>query len=398
MNLETTDHPGTTSPVQEQRTRGLTLLVALLALMTSLLSFAAASLTRPASPAQLTRITPAGLEAPLDNPSQLGQWCRDRIAQGTTGLTARQRNWLVDCSALWPAATPTPSTTPTPSPSPTSTPTTSPSPSASPTPTSPPPSSGNNCLANLAGCGLPYAGNTGVPAGTALTVVNGNVTLSTPGQVYEGKDVRGCVRVTAANVTIRNSRITCGGVEAGGDYVRIRSSSTGLTVTDTEVNCGDNFGIGIGSANFTAVRVNVHHCENGFDVSSPGNVVVRDSYVHDLWAENGAHADGMQWGEGASNITIDHNTIVNENGQTSAIIMWDESGAQNNNVLITRSLLAGGGYTLYCGRFGSSSNVVITNNRFSPGQYKYADSCVAPHVTTWSGNVLDSTGQSIAGQ
>jgi len=267
---------------------------------------------------------------------------------------------------------------------------------SSPTTTSPPPS--NNCLANLAACGYPNSSNTGVTPGTTLAVIQGNVTLTTSGQLYEGKDVRGCITVAAPNVTIRNVKVTCASGDHGGDYVRIRNQSTGLTVTNVEVNCLDDFGVGIGSANMLVTRVNVHHCENGFDVSSPGNVTVRDSYVHDLWAENGAHADGMQWGQGASNITVDHNTIYNDNTQTAAIIMWDESGSQNNNVLINNNLLAGGGYTLYCARFGTSTNVVITNNRFAAWFYDYANSCTSGHVTTWSGNRDDANGALIAGQ
>src|SRR2546427_3410110 len=53
----------------------------------------------------------------------------------------------------------------------------------------------------------PDATNTGVPAGTALTVVNGDVTISTAGMIYENKDVRGCITVNAANVIIRKSKV-----------------------------------------------------------------------------------------------------------------------------------------------------------------------------------------------
>ena len=44
-------------------------------------------------------------------------------------------------------------------------------------------------------------------AGHALTPVSGNVTLSTPGQVYENKLVTGSITVTAPDVTIRNVKI-----------------------------------------------------------------------------------------------------------------------------------------------------------------------------------------------
>lgn len=250
------------------------------------------------------------------------------------------------------------------------------------------------CLALPSRCGFPDASNTGVPPGTVLTVVTGNITLSTLGMTYQNKDVRGCITVTAANVTIRNVKVTCRGTDFGGNFTRIWNKSTGLTIVDTEVDCGTNYGHGIGSSNLTALRVNIHNCENGFDAGSPGNMTVRDSYIHDLFTgtNNDGHADGMQWGEGASNMTVEHNTIYNNNGQTAAIIMWDEPGAQNNNVLIRNNILAGGGYTLYCARFGSSANVVITGNRFAAWAFKPADHCYSPHVTTWSGNISDSDG------
>lgn len=95
-------------------------------------------------------------------PVELGQWCQDRRAQGTNGLSTRARNWLNDCVAVFgvnptaspsssapssPTASPTtpaptqpPVTTPPPStPSPTATATKSPSPTATATTTPPGP-------------------------------------------------------------------------------------------------------------------------------------------------------------------------------------------------------------------------------------------------------------------
>jgi hypothetical protein len=230
-------------------------------------------------------------------------------------------------------------------------------------------------------------------------VVNGDVSLSTAGMTYQGRDVRGCIRVTAPNVTIKNVKVTCNS-GGGRNYTRVNTSSTGLLLADVEINCLNDFGSAIGSDNFTALRVNVHNCENGFNVGAPGNVLIRDSYIHDLWvdANDDAHADGIQIGEGASNLTIYHNVIHNPNGQTAAIIMWNEGGAQNNNVAITNNLLAGGGYTLYCGRVGTSVNVAITGNRFGPSRFSYANSCTGSHITTWANNVRDATGAVLSPQ
>ena len=52
--------------------------------------------------------------------------------------------------------------------------------------------------------GMPDATTTGVPAGTTLTAYTGPMTITTPGTVIEGKIINGTLRVTAANVTIKN--------------------------------------------------------------------------------------------------------------------------------------------------------------------------------------------------
>jgi hypothetical protein len=177
---------------------------AVLALAAALVLVAGALLFQgtPSSQEALLRAAPSELALPAD-PAQLGQWCVDRQAAGTAGLSRGARNWLEDCielfgSGITPAPTgsasaspsptsPTPSpsaSTNTPSSSPTSSPGPSPTPTASPSPTGSASPTGpmRNCLAQLAACGFPHAGNTG-PTGP-LTVVNGNVTLSTAGMVF----------------------------------------------------------------------------------------------------------------------------------------------------------------------------------------------------------------------
>ena len=95
---------------------------------------------------------PTELAAPT-SPAELGQWCIDRKAQGTAGLTTRARNWLNDCIAVF-GSTPNPTGSSSPSPS------ASPSSSASPTPT---PSSST-------GTPTPTPSSTTTPPGSVLTL------------------------------------------------------------------------------------------------------------------------------------------------------------------------------------------------------------------------------------
>jgi hypothetical protein len=241
------------------------------------------------------------------------------------------------------------------------------------------------CLPTPSACGFPDATNTGVPDGTALTMVDGNVALTTAGMVYENQDVRGCVEVHADNVTIRNTRISGSGCQ----YV-LRNFGTNLTVTDSEVTCASGAGTAIASTDYTVTRTDVHGCENGFNVN--GRVAVKDSWVHDLFGVDGSHTDGAQFNQGATAIVFEHNTIVSPNpGGTAAIIMWNEGDPQNSNVTIQNNLLAGGAWTLYCPR-SDATGVRIVGNRFGAAGYGAAAACTPGHVDQFAGNITDDTG------
>jgi hypothetical protein len=332
---------------------------------------------------------PVELAVPAMGPDQLGQWCIDRKAAGTTGLTQRARDWLTDCVALFgTSVTPVPTTATSPALPPTVPPTTAaPQPTTAP-PTTPPvtiPANATKCMAKPSVCGYPDATNTGVPAGTALTVVNGGMTISTAGAVVEGRDIRGCVRVTAPNVTIRKSKISC-----NDNYAILQQLTTGtLTVEDSEVNCQNSSGTAIGYNNFAARRLNISGCENGFDVDN--NALIADSWIRVTAPD---HSDGIQLNAG-SHITIQHNTITNAIG-TSAIISHPDG---NSDVLIQNNLLAGGAYTLYCPE-DRSTNFRVIGNRFSRSLFSTVgvfgpwEDC--DKVAVNSGNVFDDDLRAVA--
>lgn len=307
----------------------------------------------------------------------------DPIAAASTTPTGGTPSPSTSTSAS-PSSTPTVSPSPTPTtPGPSSTPTASPSTSpSSPTP-SPSSTSGptTNCIANPARCGFPDATNTGVPAGTQLTAVNGDLTITTANTVVTGKDVNGCIVVKASNVVIRNSRVNCPFNSA------IRGTGIAL-VEDTEVICGPNGFTGISSA-LVIRRVHIRGCENGLDAIN--GMLVEDTYIHDLNGCCGNHTDGMQIDQ-VGGVVVRHNTVVGGPlpAGNAAITLWDEaSGVQTHDLLITGNLLAGGGYTLRCGRYGTAVNVVVSGNRFVAGAYGYAWGCDAGGEV-WSGNIDDA--------
>lgn len=236
----------------------------------------------------------------------------------------------------------------------------------------------------------PGPANTGVPAGTVLTVVTGNQTYSTPNQVISGKDIRGCVSVTAAGVTIKNSKITCSNFYA----VDFFASGARLTLQDDTISCGNAPGTGVGEIRVTAIRVNISGCENGFDADS--DVTVTDSYIHDLYQSGTAHTDGIQSAVG-SNLLLDHNVWYSNNGTSAMIINNNPAGPHSANTTISRNLVAGGAYTIYCPRV-SDTNYQVINNRFSRkfystvGAYGPVSDCTDE---VWTGNVYADTGQPV---
>jgi hypothetical protein len=289
-----------------------------------------------------------------------------------------------------PSATTSSSTSPTVTPSPSPTTTQPPSPTPTPTPTTPrPTSTQNGCINNPGACGFPDAASTG-PTSPPLVILNGNQTFSTSGQTIANTRINGCVEVRGANITFRNVQFNVNGCSWG-----VRNFSTNLQVIDSEVNCGGYNGNAFGSTSMTLTRVDIHGCENGLNVA--GGVLVQDSWIHDMnGGQGGAHTDGAQFNQGATDITFRHNTInVGPGfGATSAIIMWNEGDPQNRRVSIDNNLMAWGTYTLYCGRTGVIDNIRITNNRFGPYEYGYANACNSGE--TWFGNVRDSDGATLA--
>ena len=208
-----------------------------------------------------------------------------------------------------------------------------------------------------------------MPPGTVLTVVNGNMDIRTAGTVIENKDIRGCVSVNASNVIIRRSKISANCILIIWNY------GTNLLVEDVEIICPNVVGKGaLGTTNFTARRVNAHHCDNTFWIDN--NALVEDSYIHDAIPYDPVtdpHTDGIQIPGGGSNITLRHNRIYGgyasaQNFGNSAITM----GPGTANIQVIDNILAGGGYTIYCGGNSGASEPpadgtgnAYTNNRFS---------------------------------
>lgn len=224
------------------------------------------------------------------------------------------------------------------------------------------------------------------------------------GAVLSGLSLRCNINVAASDVTIKDVRIVTGGPTAIGISLR---HARDVTVADSRIS-GRNTGKGRLMAGVkdvfgdsTGVRVlynNIAKFETGVQLETG---LVKGNYIHDPGFMAGDHTNGiMSNGGNPGMLTIDHNTILIDRGQTDAIGLFEDFGVQENR-LITDNLLAGGGYAIYAGqkRGGApTSNIVIRGNQistkyFAKGGYYGCITAFNPRGAKdrWSMNERDKT-------
>jgi hypothetical protein len=269
---------------------------------------------------------------------------------------------------------------------------------------------------------FPNASTTGVPSGTVLKSVPGQVSSGTgwkfistsggfvsvtgAGAVLSGLSIPYNVNVTASNVTIKNDKIT-----TSGNYGISLRHTAGVTIENSTVS-GTNAASGRISyaiddlyQDSTGIVISGNNVSNfchGVQVSAG---LVTGNYIHDPGYVAGDHIDGIFDPGFTGALMISGNTILDNYTQTAAISL-DASAAGKlvANKTVQNNLLGGGGYAIYGGSSlgNTTSNIVIKNNRFSQayfpksGQYgpiAYFDPKGTGNL--WSGNVWDSTGQTI---
>lgn len=273
------------------------------------------------------------------------------------------------------------------------------------------------CVTQPSRCGYPDASNTGVVAGNSLRSVPADVTagpgwhwdkrgwleIDGSGAIIENLAVAGNVNVEASDVTIRDVRIAVSGDTFG---ISLRHANN-ATIQDTEIAGSDATAgrllVGVkdiyGDAVGTRVeRVNVFHVATGIQIYQG---LIADSYIHDVGYRDGDHTNGTTSNGSAEMLTIRHNTVLNENGQTDAISLFQDFGVEANR-LIDDNLVGGGAYSVYGGANpgkAATSNIRIINNRFTtkffPNGGLYGPVTAfdpSGSGNLWSGNIWDETG------
>ena len=239
--------------------------------------------------------------------------------------------------------------------------------------------------ATAATASFPSASNSGIPAGTALKSVPGQVS-SGPGWTWNKADgylqvtgngakltglrIPGTVDVAASNVTLNHDSITVGG---GGDSYGVTLDSTAnVTIENSNIqgtSTGtDRLGEGIKDVytDSTGTRVLNNNISKTDTAIQLYQGTIEGNFIHNLGINNTDHVNGITSNGDTHPLLIQNNTILNKFNQTDAIGLFQDFGVVAN-VTVNDNYLAGGGYTVYGGdgSKGQSYNIKITNNVFS---------------------------------
>lgn len=224
--------------------------------------------------------------------------------------------------------------------------------------------------------------------GVKLAAYTGPMTISTPGTVIDGKDIKGQLTINASNVKIQRSRIS-----SGGSYgVYVAKGAKNLIIVDSELDGRGNTGndSAVSSHDFTIFRCDIHGWVDGFKADSNVNIV--SSWLHDFATGNGNHNDGIQI-SGAGNITVIGNRIEarskSESGSMNASVYTNtDYGIRPDNVIVRGNWINAGGFFIRI----DATHFELTGNHFGRW-YGYGLINVTSQSTwTHSGNVWDDTG------
>lgn len=163
--------------------------------------------------------------------------------------------------------------------------------------------------------------NTGVPAGTTLTVNAGNLSTTANGQTINALDIQGDLSINHTNVTVQNCKVW---------HIVGFNDITGLIIQDCTIN-GQNQNTAVAcieidlfvtvAGSIRITRCNISNCENGISIGAPcSGTVVEDCYFHDHHNDTAPdpHIDGCVVWPGVSNVTITRCNFDMLRGTTSS--------------------------------------------------------------------------------
>lgn len=220
----------------------------------------------------------------------------------------------------------------------------------------------------------PERGSVGVPAGQGLCS-SGPLTITTPGTVLDGWDLRGGVVVDAVDVVVRRSRITGDGTRPFGVVTTVSGS---VRIEDTTLT-GRFDEAAIGGAHWTAERVEVVGV-TGDGARAGAGSRLRASVLSGF--EPGHEVDGLELL--APDVVVEHTTVRMNERHRSAVRI-DPEGGPRGPIVLRGNVLGGGEYTVHQPDAAAAA-VRILDNRFAHDAAR-APLRIAPSTES-SGNVF----------
>jgi hypothetical protein len=235
-------------------------------------------------------------------------------------------------------------------------------------------STASGCLADPEACGYPGPNDTGVVNCSGLTP-SGPKTITSP-ETIENEDIKGNVKVFAANVTLRHDCVEDNGGE------RERTSAISLAEGANNFHISDSTVRGL---NTTSESVEEALQNNYSDPGATATDVKLENCaecLHQLWTLNESYviSNGRQradengtahtedWWSDRNPIDANDDTLLNPSKQTATIFSESGGSACDVKEKVTNSLIAGGGYTLYvCANSSGNagSNAEFHDDRFA---------------------------------
>jgi hypothetical protein len=276
------------------------------------------------------------------------------------------------------------------------------------------------CVRTPLDCGFPDASDTGVPPGTSLHGVPGQVTsgpgwswvaaddaveVTRSGATVSGLTISGTLDITVSNVTVNRVRVSSDGGSFG---ISLRHAA-GVTIENSTI-AGRNAAAGrVGAAicdlygDSTGLVIKADNIADFKTAIQATTGLITRNYIHNPGYVSGDHTNGILDVGTTQPLTISHNTILISLGQTDAVSLDATRGGQTiANKAIENNLLGGGSYTIYGGSShgNTTRNITISGNVFSQAYYPSSGQFGAAAYfaaqgggNRWAGNTWDGTGQ-----
>ncbi|NYF99022.1 right-handed parallel beta-helix repeat-containing protein [Janibacter cremeus] len=243
---------------------------------------------------------------------------------------------------------------------------------------------------------FPDAQSTGVPAGVELEPSD-SLRITQDGTVIDGLHVNGVITIDADDVTIRNTLVQTG---TSLYPIKVTDDTTGAVIENVEVDNEGGTGIGIYLQGAATVRnANIHSAEDGIRIQED-NVLIEDSYIHDLQPHEGGHHDSIQIRNG-DNVTIRGNNLQAyvpslDTPLNASLQIGSLAGDHPiSNLQVIGNLMNGGNYTINGGRSGDTDSAHYADNRFGD-DYRYGAVGNLQDGSVWEDtNVWHDTGEPV---